>query len=328
MVRGDLVASEAEDKVMTLSEAVKLVPDGARISLGGFTTQRHPMAFVHEMIRQKKRNLHAYGHSPGGDWDMLIGAGCIRRMELAYEADEAFARIGPRFRRAVEGGMIEWEDYSNFGMVQRFAAGAMGIPFIPTRTMLGSDMVNKEGFSAETRKGDSKIAPKKLVVMDCPFTGDKIVLLPAIQTDVTIIHAQVVDAQGTVRIYGQNFGDEQQAKCAKKLIVTCEEIVQSEELREYPEHNCIPFFRVNAIVKVPYGAHPYACYRYYDYDPEFLHMYHERARDDDSFKKFLDEYVYGVSDWNEYLKKIGGDEKLRKLKADKKLGYAPKLKRR
>jgi glutaconate CoA-transferase subunit A len=104
--------------------------------------------------------------------------------------------------------------------------------------------------------------------------------------------------------------------------------VEPEKLRDYPEHNLIPFFRVNAIVKVPYGAHPYACFRYYDYDPEFLYMYHERAKDDDAFQKFLDEYVYGVSDWEEYLKKIGGKERLRRLKADKKLGYAPRIKRR
>jgi glutaconate CoA-transferase subunit A len=323
-----MAASELGEKVMTLREAARLVPDGAHISLGGFTTQRHPMAFVHEMIRQRKRNLHAYGHSPGGDWDMLIGAGCVRRVELAYEADEAFARIGPRFRDAVEKGLIEWEDYSNFGMVQRFAAGAMGIPFIPTRTMLGSDMLKKEGFSPELRMSDKRVASKKFAVMECPFTGDKIVLLPAIQPDVTIIHAQIADTQGTVRIYGQNFGDEQQAKAAKKLIVTCEEIVKPKNLREFPEHNYIPFFRVNAIVKVPYGAHPYACYRYYDYDPEFLRLYHEQATDDASFKEFLDEYIFGANDWDEYLQKIGGVKKLRMLKADKKLGYAPKLKRR
>jgi glutaconate CoA-transferase subunit A len=321
------MASEVEDKIMSLRKAAKLVPNGAHISLGGFTTQRHPMAFVHELIRQKKRNLHFYGHSPGGDLDMLIGAGCVRRVELAYEADEAFARIGPRFRCAVERNLIEWEDYSNFGMVQRFAAGAMGIPFIPTRTMLGSDILRKEGFSKKTRM-EKKIAKKKFEIVNCPFTGDKVVLLPAIQTDITIIHAQVVDTQGTVRIYGQNFGDEQQAKCAKKLIVTCEEIVKPEVLREYPEHNTIPFFRVNAIVKVPYGAHPYACYRYYDYDPEFLWMYHKKAKDDKTFEEFLDEYTYGTENWEEYLEKIGGEEKLRKLKADKKLGYAPKLKRR
>ena len=101
-----MATPELEEKVMTLREAAELVPSGAHISLGGFTTQRHPMAFVHEMIRQRKRSLHVYGHSPGGDWDMLIGAGCVRRVELAYEADEAFARIGPRFRHAVELSLI------------------------------------------------------------------------------------------------------------------------------------------------------------------------------------------------------------------------------
>lgn len=321
--------AEVEDKVMELSEAVrKFVRDGMHLSLGGFTTQRHPMAFVHELIRQGKRNLHLYGHSPGGDWDMLIGAGCVRRVELAYEADEVFGRIGPRFRLAVQRGEIEWEDYSNFAMVQRFAAGAMGIPFIPTKTMLGSDMLSKEGFSEETRRSDPRIAKRKYVLMECPFTGERVVLLPAIRPELTVIHAQVVDAQGTVRIYGQNFGDEQQAKAADKVIVTCEEIVEVERLREFPEHNCIPFFRVNAIVRVPYGAHPYACYRYYDYDPEFLHMYHQRARDDEEFRKFLDEYIYSVDSWEEYLERVGGEEKLERLRADRRLGYAPGLKRR
>jgi len=316
------------NKIISLKEAVATIPHGAHISLGGFTTQRHPMAFVHELIRQKKRNLHFYGHSPGGDLDMLIGAGCVRRVELAYEADEAFATVGPRFRNAIEKGLIEWEDYSNFGMVQRFAAGAMGIPFIPTKTMLGSDMIRREGFSRETRESDPRIAPKKYELTHCPFTQEKILLLPAIQTDFTIIHAQVVDTQGTVRIHGQTFGDEQQAKCTERLIVTCEEIVEPAQLREHPEQNLIPFFRVEAIVKVPYGAHPYACYRYYDYDPEFLHMYHQQARNSDTFSGFLDEYVFGVRSWDEYLQKVGGEKKLHTLAAHQKLGYNPSLKRR
>lgn len=259
---------------------------------------------------------------------MLIGAGCVRRVELAYEADEAFATIGPRFRKAVEEGSIEWEDYSNFGMVQRFAAGAMGIPFIPTRTLLGSDMLEKEGFSQVIRRSDPKIAARKYAILNCPFTGDRVVLLPAIQTDVTIIHAQVVDTQGTVRIYGQLFGDEQQAKCAKRLIVTCEEIVEPEELRAQPEHNVIPFFRIEAIVRVPFGAHPYACYKYYDYDPEFLRIYHERAKNNGAFSQFLDDYVFGVDNWEAYLEKIGGSKRLKKLKANRRLGYNPSLKRR
>lgn len=312
---------------MTMEEAVSLVPFGAHMSFGGFTTQRHPMAFIHEMIRCGKRDLHLYGTSPGGDWDLLIGAGCVRRVEMAYEADEAFATIGPRFRSAIENRVIEWEDYTNFAMIQRFAAGAMGVPFFPTRTMLGSDLLTREGFDAGVRRGDPKIAQKKFELMDCPFTGSKVVLLPAIQTDVTVIHAQVVDHEGTVRIYGQNYGDREQAKCAKKLIVTCERVVDDGKLREFPEHNSIPHFCVDAIVEVPHGSHPYACHRCYDYDPNFLRMYHERARTMEGFEEFLQEYVLGVDDWNGYLGKIG-EERLSELKADRDLGYSPGLRRK
>ncbi|HUS84353.1 MAG TPA: CoA-transferase, partial [Anaerolineales bacterium] len=101
------------DKRIDLAEAAALVPDGATLSFGGFTTQRHPMAFIYELIRLGRRDLYLFGHSPGGDWDILIGAGCVKRVELAYEADEAFNTIGPRWRSAVERGEIEWEDYSN-----------------------------------------------------------------------------------------------------------------------------------------------------------------------------------------------------------------------
>jgi len=123
-------------KLVSLSEAVAMVPDGAHMAIGGFTVSRSPMAFIYEMIRQKKRNLHLYGHSLGGGWDLLIGAGCVKRVEVAYVADGVFGNIGPRFRRAIERNEIEWEDYSNFGMVCRFAAGALGIPFFPTRSQL------------------------------------------------------------------------------------------------------------------------------------------------------------------------------------------------
>ena len=143
-------------KVIALAQAAALVPDGAALSFGGFTTQRHPMAFIYELIRRRRRNLYLFGHSPGGDWDVLIGAGCVKRVELAYEADEAFNTVGPRWRRAVERGQIEWEDYSNFAMVSRFAAGAMGIPFMPIRSLLGSDVLQRQALSAEQRRGDPR----------------------------------------------------------------------------------------------------------------------------------------------------------------------------
>ena len=317
------------NKFIGLAEAAALVPDGATISFGGFTTQRHPMAFVYELIRLKRRNLYLFGHSPGGDWDILIGAGCVGRVELAYEADEAFNTVGPRWRLAVERGQIEWEDYSNFAMVSRFTAGAMGIPFMPIRSLLGSDLVACQTLSDEQRASDARTSPKKLHVMDSPFNPhDRVVLVPAIHTDFAVLHVQKATANGIVRIEGQTFADVQQALAADTVIVTTEEIVAEDVLRREPERNPIPFFAVAHVCHVPFGAHPYAVFNYYDYDPRLLKLYHEGAEDDTRFHHYLDRFVYGVSSHAEYLEAVGGAARLDALKAVPPFGYRPDLKRR
>src|SRR5512136_557797 len=170
-------SASVTSKIVGLREAVARVPDGATISFGGFTTQRHPMAFVYELIRLHRRDLYLFGHSPGGDWDILIGAGCVKRVELAYEADEAFNTVGPRWRRAVERGQIEWEDYSNFAMVSRFAAGAMGIPFMPIRSLLGSDVLNRDALTPEQRSADPRTASAKAHRLASPFNPAEQVVL-------------------------------------------------------------------------------------------------------------------------------------------------------
>lgn len=317
------------DKLIQLSQAAALVPDGATLSFGGFTTQRHPMAFVYDLIRLRRRNLYLFGHSPGGDWDILIGAGCVKRVELAYEADEAFNTIGPRWRAAVQRGEIEWEDYSNFAMVSRFAAGAMGIPFMPIRSLLGSDLLNKQALTEEQRAADPRSAPKKLHVLQSPFDSrDRVVLVPAINTEFAVLHVQKATANGTVRIEGQSFADVQQALCAEVVIVTAEEIVDEQELRRDPEQNPIPFVAVDHVCHVPYGSHPYAVFNYYDYDPQQLKTYHESAVHDDFFQQYLNRYVYGVASQEEYLEAIGGEERLSALRADPAFGYSPDLRRR
>jgi len=317
-------------KIMSLEEAVaEFVTHETHICFGGFTMQRHPMAFIHEMIRQGKRDLVIYGHSPGIDADILIGAGAVKRVEVAYIGDELFVSPSRNFRRAVEQGTIQWEDYSNFGATLRIVAGAMGIPFIPTRTLLGSDMISKAGFTPEDRQKDPRAAREKLVVMDCPFTGEKIVLLPAVNPDVAIIHAQMVGEQGTTRLSGQTYADEYMARAASKVVVTAEEIVSEAYIRRSPEQNAIPFFRVNAIVHVPYGAHPTACHGAYDYDPQHYAVYVGAAKTGpESFKEYLDRYVYGVQDHWEYLERIGGMKRLSELAADHDLGYRPSVARR
>jgi glutaconate CoA-transferase subunit A len=318
------------DKLRTLQQAVaEFVPDGAHLALGGFTMQRHPMAFVRELIRQGRRDLVVYGHSPGIDLDMLIGAGAVKRIEIAYVGDEMFVSPGRNFRRALEQGSIQFEDYSNFGATLRLVAGAMGLPFIPARTMLGSDMVERWAFSEAERGAEARAATKKLAWMDCPFTGDRVVLLPAVNPDVAVIHAQMVGEQGTVRLLGQRFADEFMAAAAQRVIVTAEQVVAEEFIRRSPEQNCIPFFRVDAIVPLPYGAHPTACHGSYDYDPQHYAIYADATRAGPAaFAGYLQDWVLGPKDHWEYLERIGGTAKLCELKADPALGYSPAVSRR
>lgn len=320
------------EKVTSLKEAIeKFVFDGCHISIGGFTVNRNPMAAVYEIIRQGKKNLHLYAHSNGQGVDELIGAGCVKKVEIAYGANGRFAPVCVRFRKAVEEGKIAVEDYSNYQMTLRFLAGAMGVPFLPTRSGLGTSIVDNWTFSPQERKKDAKLPDQKLIVMENPFGSwggaTKVLLLPAIFTDVTIIHVQKADPLGTARIKGLTFADVEQAKSAKYLIVTCEELVDPAELREDPNQNQIPFFCVDAVVHVPYGAYPTACYGYYDYDPIYLNQYREWAEDEHQYKEYLNKFVYGVKEHKDLLSLVGKD-RLEMIKADPRTGYAVGLKRR
>jgi len=321
--------SEISDKLMDLKEAVKrFIKDGSQIVLGGFTVVRNPMAISYEIIRQGIKDLHIVCHSHGQALDVLIGAGCVKRLEIAYGGNGRYAPTCIRFKKAIQKGEIEFEDYSNYQMSLRFLAGALSIPFIPTKSGLGSDLLNYEGFSKEIRK-EKKVARKKLEVIQNPFSEDKddVVLLPALNPDVALIHAQYVGDDGTVRIKGLTFADIEQAKSADTVIVTCEEIVPRSFIRLDPDQNSLPPFFVDAIVKLPYGAHPTGCFGFYDYDPKHLNMYRVFANDDGKFKEYLDEWIYGVKTHEEYVNKVGG-EMLVKIKANPVLGYAVGLDRR
>ena len=318
------------DKLMTLSEAVgNYVKDGSQISIGGFTLDRNPMAAVYEIIRQGFRNLHLYAHSNGQGADELIGAGCVSKLDIAYGGNGKYASTCIRFRKAAQEGTIQVEDYSNFQMTLRFMAGAMGVPFLPTTSGLGTDIVNVWGYPEEMRRNDPALPNRKIVVMDNPFDDwldtRKLVLVPAIRTDVTILHVQMADKQGTGRIKGLTFADVEQAKSAKHLILTCEELVDTEALRKDPDQNNIPFIYVDAVVHVPFGAYPTACYRYYDYDPVFLRAYADAANDDTKYEEYLNRTVYGVGNHEEFISLNGGPERLKQIKADPQTGYACNL---
>jgi glutaconate CoA-transferase subunit A len=318
-----------DGKLMTVSEAVeRFVRDGQQIAVGGFTINRNPMALVYEIARRKVRDLHLVAHSNGQALDVLVGAGCVARIEIAYGGNGRFAPTCIRFRKAVECGEVLVEDYTNNQMTLRFLAGALNTPFIPSKSGLGTDVLKQEGFPPEIRDGD-KVAKKKVHVMADPFghTDDDVALLPALTPDVSLIHAQQVSTDGTVRIKGLTFADLEQCKAASTVIVTCEEIVPEDYLRLDPDQNALPPFLVDAVVPVPFGAHPTACRYFYDYDPKHLNLYKAVAKDDAQWAAYLDEWVYGVESWDAYLDKVGGAQ-LARIRANTVAGYAPGLDRR
>ncbi len=321
----------APDKVMNLEEAVaRFVPEAAHISIGGFTCNRNPMAAVYEIIRRRRKNLHLYAHSNGQGVDELVGAGCVARIEIAYAGTGRFAPTCIRFRKAVESGAVLFEDYSNYQMTLRFMAGAMGVPFLPTRSGFGTDIMERWGFSEELRRADERLPERKMVVMENPFGSwadtERVVLVPAIRPDVTVIHAQKAGRDGTARIEGLAFADVEQAKAARHVIVTCEELMPGDELRAHPEQNQIPGLIVDAVVPVPHGAYPTACYRCYDYDPQFLNDYRTAATDDGRFAAYLEEWVFRHGDHAGRMARVA-PERMAAIKADPRTGYAAGLAR-
>ncbi len=319
------------NKVMPLKQAVnRYVKPGAHISIGGFTLNRNPMAAVYEIIRQKIGGLHLYAHSNGTGLDELVGAGAVSKLEIAYAGNGKAAPTCIRFARAVQNQEILVEDYSNYMMSLRFMAGAMGLPFLPTLSGFGSDILNTWGFSESLRQSDPKLPDKKLTVMDNPFgnwaNASKVLLVPAITPDVTLIHVQQADPMGTCRIKGLSFADVEQVKASKKVIVTCEQLVEKDELRRDPDLNQIPFIHVSAVCHVPHGAYPTAVFGHYDYDPAYLKKFAAAAKDADAFKTYQDRYIYGVQDHDEFLTLVG-PERLDAVKADPATGYAVNMKR-
>ena len=281
------------NKVIKLKEAVKTyVKDGCHLSIGGFTINRNPMAAVYEIIHQKTKNLHLYAHSNGQGVDELIGADAVACLEIAYGGTGKFASTCIRFRKAIQERVIRVEDYSNYQMTLRFLAGSMGVPFLPTRSSLGTDIIKKWGFEPEFRNENPNLPNKKLVELENPFDDwcdtEKVVLVPAINPDVTIIHVQKADYKGNCRIDGLTFADVEQAKAARILIITCEELLDDDYLKDIPDRNQISFIHADAVVHIPYGAYPTACYKYYDYDPVFLKEYSMFAKNEDKYQSYLE----------------------------------------
>ena len=310
-------------KIYSLKDAIsKYVEDGDVISFGGFTTNRKPYAAVYEILRQGQKDFIAEAGPAGGDWDLLIGEDRVLAYINCYTANSGYTNVSRRFRKHIEEGKLLYEDYSQDVEMLRLHAASLGLPYLPVKLMMGTGLIEKWGISREQRAKIDKLPNEKFVEVENPFKkGDKVIACPVPEIDTAIIHVQMASPDGTCRIIGDEFHDVDIAVAARKTIVTCEELVSNEYIRRDPTKNSIPAFCVDAVVQVPFGAHPSQCYDYYDYDGDFFKHYNIVSKTEEDFKEFVKEWVYDIEDHDAYLNKLGAT-RLLNLKPVPGFGYA------
>jgi len=297
-------------KVSTLAEAVASIPSGAHVALSGFATARCAMAFAHEVIRQGITKLTVSQCVGAMDADILVGAGAVER--IVYGGGSR-GRSGQHFclNRAIEQGDLITEEFSSLSMTFRYLAGSLGLPFIPIRSLNGSDII---------KRLEEKTPPLVGRLQD-PFTGEDWLVLKPLVPDVSVVQIQVADEEGNAWILGPRWDNEEQSKASKRTIVITEQLVSTETIRRYPERTLIHGFRVSHVVHLPFSAHPSSVYGVYDFDKEHIKIYAQASKTPQGLQEYLDKYVYGVKDHWEYLEQIGGMKYLDELRADPILGY-------
>jgi glutaconate CoA-transferase, subunit A len=272
------------------------VRDGDTVVIEGFT---HLICFAagHEIIRQKRRDLTLCRLTPDLIYDQMIAAGCARKLVFSWAGNPGAGSLHA-FRRAAEGKgpPLELEEYSHFGMVARLSAGAARLPFWTMRNYMGTDL---PGVNPMIRS------------VSCPYTGEELSTVPALNPDVTIVHAQRADAQGNAQIWGLLGVQKEAAFASDRVIVVVEEIVDESAIRADPNRTVIPGLIVDAVVVEPWGAHPSYAQGYYDRDNEFYIGWEKISRDPAALTRYLDEFVYGLADRGEYVEKCGDLERLR-----------------
>jgi glutaconate CoA-transferase subunit A len=297
-------------KVTSLAEAVASVPTGSHIALSGFATARSPMAFAHEVIRQGIKELTLSQCVACIATDILVGAGAANKV---INGGGSRGRSGQHacIVRAHEDGTLASEELSSLSMVFRYLAGALGIPFIPIRSLQGSDILKRL----------EQISPPVVGRLIDPFSGDEWLVLKPLNPDVAVVQVPYADADGNAWILGAMWDNEEQAKSSQRVIIITERLVSSEAIRRNPGQTVIPGFRVSHVVHLPFSAHPTSVYDLYDFDAKHIQLYAKASKTREGFKAYLDEYVYGVDDHWGYLNLVGGMEYLNDLIADPVLGY-------
>ena len=303
--------SEIQNKMITIEEAAEIIPDGSNLAIGGFAETNNPMSIVRQLIRMRKRHLELSGMGDAQSAELLCGAGCVDKIRFSnYMAKDGRC---PNFSRMVEQGKIAVEDYSHFAITNRFYAAAIGVPFMPVKVMLGSDMQTIQNID----RGN------KIMEVEDPFSGEKCGIVPKLEPDFALIHVARADQEGNCQLYGITSSIEIIARAAKKVIVSAEEIVSTESIRETNEHTILPSFFVDYVVHAPYGAYPGGVYTYYDYDLEHTTMITRSGKTEKGRKEYYEEWIYGTKDEHAFLNKVGL-KRLMELRADPYYGISLK----
>lgn len=285
------------EKVVSLEEAASFVHDGDAVGIGGSTMSRTPMALIWALIRAGRKGLSCSRCITSSDGDLLFGSGAADHIVTSWFSQGILWGVSKVMRHWAESGQARYEEWSHMAVGMRFRAGAMGVPYLPIRSMLGSDVLRQRPEAKES---------------ECPFTGEKLLLVPALNPDVALIHVQRCDPYGNAQMDGLQFMDIDLAMAANKVILSTERIVSNDQIRRAPDQTKIPFFCVDAVVEVPYGSAPHECYG--AYEPMMRHMeaYVRQVNKDPvgGMKDYLDRYVYGPKSWTGFLELLGVEELL------------------
>lgn len=278
-------------KLIPLSEAIgQYIQDGDTVYAAGFT-HLIPFAAGHEIIRRGLRDLVLARATPDLIYDQMVAAGCARKVIFSYMGNPGVGSLHI-MRAEIEAGRLEWEEYSHFGMISRLQAGAAGLPFMPMNPTAATDL--------------ERVNPLIQRVTD-PYSGKEVITVPALQPDVAIVHVQRADVNGNAHLWGIIGEQKEVAFAARRVILTAEEIVDEAIIRSDPNRTLIPGFIVDAVCHVPYAAHPSYAQGYYDRDNDFYLKWDKITQSTEAVKAYLDEWIYGVKDRNEYWQKLGAE---------------------
>ncbi len=294
------------NKVMDIREAIeKFVHDGDYLAIGGFGANRTPVAACHEIVRQKRKNMAFAGHTATHDMEILSAGEVYDRLDVAYVVGLEARGLSTCSRKYMQSGKVQVSEWTNYALTMRLKAAAMGVPYLPTRNMMGTDTFKFSG---------AKIAK-------CPYTGKKLILLPALSPDISVIHVHEADIYGNCRFRGIAISDLDLANASKRLIITTERLISSNEIKLNPSSTRIPYHLVDAVCEVPFGAYPGTMPYEYFSDEEHLKQWLTLEKDAEKFKIFLEQNIYKCKDHEEYILLNGGAKKMRELRAKELLLY-------